>query len=187
MTKNYLTFVILCISISLSAQEASVEKSTFGIQTGILGVWAHNEARLTNKIALRSEIGMDIAIFKSNMYSDVSFLMGSVIILEPRFYYNLEKRIGKNKSIEGNSGNFISIRTSTHPNILNISSNDNVKIVADASIIPSWGLRRSVGKHFTYETDLGIGYAFYYGKNADLLYKNGEVAVNLTFKLGYRF
>ena len=173
--------------MTLKAQEASVEKSTFGIQTGLLGMWAHNEARLTDKIALRSEIGMDAAIFKANMYSEVAFLMGSVITLEPRFYYNLERRVRKSRSIEGNSGNYFSLKTSTHPNLLNISSNDNVKIVADVSIIPSWGIRRNVGQHFTYETAFGVGYGVYYGKYAKLIQDKGDVAINLNFKLGYRF
>ena len=41
------------------SQDASVEKSTFGIQTGVLGVWAYKETELSNQIALRTEIGMD--------------------------------------------------------------------------------------------------------------------------------
>ena len=187
MKKRYLVSIFYFFLAVLNAQDVSVEKSTFGIQTGLLGLWAHNETRLTDNIALRSEIGMDAAIFKANIYSDVAFLMGSVVTLEPRFYYNLEKRVAKKKVIAGNSGNYFSLRTSTHPNILNISSNNNVKIVADASIIPSWGIKRNVGQHFTYETAFGVGYTFYYGKYADLITDDGEVAINLNFKLGYRF
>ena len=41
------------------SQDASVEQSTFGIQTGVLGVWAYKETKLSNQIALRTEIGMD--------------------------------------------------------------------------------------------------------------------------------
>ena len=36
------------------AQETNVEKSTFGVQTGVLGIWAYNEAKLSNAIALRT-------------------------------------------------------------------------------------------------------------------------------------
>ena len=45
------------------SQNASVEESIFGIQTGILGIWAHNESKLGNSIALRTELGLDAGIF----------------------------------------------------------------------------------------------------------------------------
>ncbi len=41
--------------------------------------------------------------------------MTPVITAEPRWYYNLNKRVSKSKNIEGNSGNFISLKTSYHP------------------------------------------------------------------------
>lgn len=40
----------------------------YGIQTGLLGVWVYNEARLTNSIALRTEIGFDFGVWKSTFY-----------------------------------------------------------------------------------------------------------------------
>jgi len=30
-----------------------------GIQTGFLGIWVHNESKLSNTISLRSELGFD--------------------------------------------------------------------------------------------------------------------------------
>jgi hypothetical protein len=35
-----------------------VEK-TFSIQTGLAGIWINNETKLSNSIALRSEIGIE--------------------------------------------------------------------------------------------------------------------------------
>ncbi|HEX3166783.1 MAG TPA: hypothetical protein VHQ93_11035 [Chitinophagaceae bacterium] len=66
MKKN-ITLVLVSLSIFCNAQKASVEKSVFGIQTGFLGIWAHNESRLSNRIALRSEIGFD-AGFQSGIF-----------------------------------------------------------------------------------------------------------------------
>lgn len=71
--------------------EASVEKSIFGIETGIFGIWAHNEFRLTNTLALRTELGYDAGIFGGAFYQKTGFIMAPVITLEPRFYYNLSK------------------------------------------------------------------------------------------------
>lgn len=47
------------IATKITAQSASVEKSIWGIQTGILGIWANNEHGLSKTIALRTEIGFD--------------------------------------------------------------------------------------------------------------------------------
>lgn len=88
-------------SVSISAQEtinqenpASVEKSLFGVQTGLFGIWGFHEARLSNRIALRSELGLD-AGFLFSKYHGNGFVLTPVISVEPRWYYNIQKREGK--------------------------------------------------------------------------------------------
>jgi hypothetical protein len=119
----------------VKSQNASVEKSTYGLQTGFLGVWAHNETKLTNSIALRSEIGFDSGIWGGDFYNGTGFLMTPVITLEPKLYYNLDKRFRNAKRIDGNSGNFISLKTSYHPDWFVISNKDNVKVISDCIIL----------------------------------------------------
>jgi hypothetical protein len=91
-----------------TAQEVStVEKSVYGIQAGFLGFWVHNETKLKRKLSLRSEVGFDTGIFSSNAdYSgtDVGVVFTPTISLEPRFYYNLDKRVEKGKSIAKTAG-----------------------------------------------------------------------------------
>ena len=96
--KKITTLVSLCLSILCNAQNASVEKSVLGIQTGFLGIWAHNESRLSNKIALRSEIGFDAGYQSGFFYPEDVFFLAPVLTLEPRFYYNLNKRDSNQKS-----------------------------------------------------------------------------------------
>ncbi len=186
--KKILIAMILCgITSTANSQTASVEKSTYGIQTGFLGIWGHNESKLTNTIALRTEIGFDSGIWGGDFYDGTGFLMTPVITLEPRFYYNLNKRIKKSHRIDGNSGNFISIKTSYHPDWFVISNTDNVSVISDISIVPTWGIRRNVGKHFTYETGIGIGYRYIFAKQAGFLENESEAALNLHLRIGYRF
>ena len=59
MKKILLTLLFCGLTLTAKSQTASVEESTYGIQTGVLGIWAHNETKLSNQIALRAEIGMD--------------------------------------------------------------------------------------------------------------------------------
>ena len=170
-----------------NSQTASVEKSTYGIQAGILGIWAHREVKLTNEIALRAEIGMDAGFFGGSFYPKNGYLMTPVMTLEPRWYYNLDKRVSKSKNISGNSGNFLTLQTSYHPNWFVISNYDNIEIANQISIIPTWGLKRNIGKHFTYETGIGIGYRYIFAKSVGYLENQSETALNLHLRLGYRF
>ena len=184
--KNKLLFLLIICSIYFTgnSQTASVEKSTYGIQTGLLGIWVHDEIKLTNQIALRVEIGMNAGVFGGDFYPKTGFLMTPVITAEPRWYYNLEKRQSKSKNISGNSGNFFSIQTSFHPDWFVISNYKNLKTFNLITIIPTWGIKRNVGKHFTYETAIGIGYGHQFRKSYGDL---EATTLNLHVRIGYRF
>lgn len=182
--KFFYTLISSLVYLVGNSQTASVEKSTFGIQTGLLGVWAHNEMKLTNQIALRTEFGLNAAFFAGNFYPKTGFLMTPVLIAEPRWYYNLDKRLSKSRNIAGNSGNFFSIQTSYHPNWFVISNYDNFKTFNLVTLIPTWGIKRNIGKHFTYESAIGIGYGHQFRES----YGDLEgVSINLHARIGYRF
>jgi hypothetical protein len=182
-----ITLSFFLITFFTNAQNASVEKSTYGIQTGLLGIWAHREVKLTNQIALRQEIGMDAGFWGASFYPKNGYLMTPVITFQPRWYYNLNKRISKSRNILGNSGNFLSVKTSYNGNWFVISNYDNIQIADQISIIPTWGLKRNNGNHFTYETGIGIGYRYIFAKSVGYLENQSETALNLHLRLGYRF
>ena len=186
--KRFLIVLILCgFAILTKGQETNVEKSIYGIQTGFLGIWVHNETRLTDEISLRSEVGFDSGIFGGSFYDKTGFIMTPVITSEPRWYYNLEKRISKSKNIENNSGNFVGMKLSYNPDWFAISNYDNLKIVNQLSIIPKWGIRRVFWKHVSFETGIGIGYRHIFAKSAGYLEDESEVAVDLHLSIGYSF
>ncbi|MBX2966374.1 MAG: hypothetical protein KF845_09530 [Cyclobacteriaceae bacterium] len=187
MMKKLLILIFCGLSIIAKSQTASVEKSTYGIQTGFLGIWVHNEKKLSNQTTLRSEIGFDTGLWGGSFYEKTGFVLMPVITVEPRWYYNVNKRVKKGRRIEGNSGNFISLKTSYHPDWFVISNYDNLRVAPDISIVPTWGIRRNIGNHFTYEAGIGIGYSYFFAKNARYLENEGDVAVNLHLRIGYRF
>ncbi|MDT0684950.1 hypothetical protein [Autumnicola psychrophila] len=187
MKKFLLTLTLCGLAFIAKSQNASVEESTYGIQTGVLGIWVHNEAKLSNQIALRSEIGFDSGIFGGMFYEDIGFLMAPVITLEPRWYYNLDKRISKSRNIAGNSGNFVSLKTSYNTDWFVISNYDHINIINQVSIVPTWGIKRNLGRHFTYEAGFGLGYRYSFAKSAGYRENEGEAAVNLHLRIGYRF
>jgi len=181
--------LILCgLTLFAKSQNASVEKSTFGIQTGVLGIWAYNEAKLSNAIALRTELGFDFGIWETTYYDDYDspFLLTPVIVVEPRFYYNLKKRSEKSKRIDGNSGNFIALKTSYHPELA-LFNTDDAPVVSDFAIIPTLGIRRNLGEHFNYEAGIGAGFSHTFGKRAGYSENKSELELNMHLRIGYRF
>jgi hypothetical protein len=189
MKKIVVTLALLGFVLMAKSQNASVEKSTFGLQTGVLGIWGYNESRLSNAIALRTELGFDFGIWESTFYDDYDspFLLTPVIVVEPRFYYNLKQRSEKSKRIDGNSGNFISVKMGYHPDWFVLFNPDDAPIVSDFSIIPTWGIRRNIGKHFNYEAGIGAGYSYTFAESAGYKEDKSEMELNMHLRIGYRF
>jgi hypothetical protein len=180
--------VLLCIAFGqyLFSQEdknTSVEKSLFGVQTGLLGFWAHNEYRLTNSISLRSEVGLDIGVL-INGDSDDTFVLIPVIRLEPRWYYNLKKRNIKKKNTSKNSGNFFTLSTTYNPDWFSVSNSENITIANTIAFVPKWGIKRTYKESFTFETGIGIGYIATLDSDTNL---SEDVAVDLHVRIGYTF
>lgn len=167
---------------SQEKQPASVEKSIFGIQTGFFGAWVHNESKLSNEISLRSEIGLDAGFVINGSYS--GFLFVPSLRVEPRWYYNLDKRLAKGKNIKNNSGNFLSLTTTYNPDLFVIPEDNNLNFISSVSVIPKWAIKRTYGNHFTFETGAGVGYIFYTEDYGDI---DGEVGVDLHLRIGYTF
>ena len=189
MKKTIFTLALCGITLIAKSQDTSVEKSTFGLQTGVLGIWVYNEAKLSNAIALRTELGFDFGIWETTYYDDFDspFILTPVIVVEPRFYYNLKKRSDNSKRIHGNSGNFIAIKSSYHPDWFVLFNTENAPIVSDFSIIPTWGIRRHIGKHFDFEAGLGAGFSYTFAKGAGYLKNKSEMELNMHLRIGYRF
>lgn len=187
LKRKLLTLAMLGFSLIAKSQTASVEKTIFGVQTGAAGLWLHNESKLSNQIVVRSEIGIESNQGIGDLHEKVFHFFIPVIIIEPKWYYNLHKRVSKSKTIEGNSGNFISLKTSHHPDWFVISKNENLRIIKDITIVPNWGIRRNIGQRFNYETGIGLGYRYIFAKDAGYFKNGSEIEGYLHLRIGYKF
>ena len=160
-----------------------VEKSIFSLQTGLLGVWANNENRLSNEIALKSEIGLDASLFDGYYLDKTGYVFVPVIRLEPRWYYNIGKRAKSGKSIKNNSSNFLALNISYHPGLF-IISNYNYPKINEISFIPKWGIKRSIGENFILETGIGLGYSKVFEPYFE---NNRNIILDLHLRFGYTF
>jgi len=171
-TLNTFTLILtLIVSLNLYAQisnndkQVSIEKSINGFQTGFLGIWLYNESRLSHTFALRSQIGIDFRLegvgqFESAGPND-DFYGILHLSLAPRWYYNLKNRFNKAKSVKRNSGNFIELFVVSNFENLSFTNNERISSLDQIKIIPKWGIRRTIGKHFVYEAGIGLGYEYY--------------------------
>lgn len=200
---KYLLSVIIIILVVLPSfsQENTTkknEKSIFGIQTGFLGVWVHNETELSPQWILRSEAGLNIGFGGGGSYNQFSNAIGvteggvvvASISLEPRFYYNLEKRRQNGKNVYGNSANFIALYTNYYPGLLITAQNRNkVAYTQQISFIPYWAIKRTFKRHFTYEAGVGLGYLHNLsvkGRGYNNFDKN-SLLIHLHLRIGYTF
>lgn len=171
MKLTFTSILLLFLIFKISAQNQdneqniSVEKSIYGVQTGFLGAWLYNESRLSNQFALRSQVGFDFRIegvreFESFGPND-DFYGILHLSLEPRWYYNLEKRLKSGKNIVRNSGNFVALLALANLESVSFTTNDRIESLDQIRFVPKWGIRRSLGQHISYEAGFGLGYAFF--------------------------
>ena len=183
--KKIILLIFALTNYAFSQNTAKVEKSIFGIQATLIGISVNNEMRLSNQISLRSEVGLDGALFWGARTKGTGFYLIPDLVIEPRWYYNLEKRVSKGKSIKKNSGNFLTPSIVYVPDLFVISSDKSITgVVPRIALIPKWGIKRTIGDHFTYEVGTGIGYVHYLNNYYN---KSSDVIFDIHFKIGYTF
>lgn len=184
--KKYLIILFVCVVFvtKLTAQEeASVEKSIFGIQVGDMGVWVNNEIKLLNTVALRSEIGFNAVnrtIVDFFIVPKYKICIPLVLTLEPRYYFELKKRHSKGLNIANNNAAFLSVKINHQAGWLMLAGEQPSNI----QIMPTYAVRRNIGKHFNYEVGGGIGYQYTFTSNEE---ENETLAFNLVLRIGYTF
>lgn len=111
-------------------------------------------------------------------YSNTRFyhLLSAYLAVEPRYYYNLEKRSRMEKQTAGNSGGYLSVEA-LYGFPLAVSRNIDTSHIL--SVTPYWGFRR-VWNHFLLDVSGGLGL---------LATSDGDAYLNLAFRLGlgYKF
>lgn len=183
MKKSLITLLIIILASPAFAQEAAVTTNPIEIQTGFFGIWLNKEYKLSDQIALRTEVGLDADIWKRH---SVGFALVPVFTAEPRWYYNLKRRSQKGKKTTDNYGNFLSLKSSFHPDLF-VISNYSDAIVPNLSIVPTWGIRRPISESFSFEAGIGMGYIFRFFKTIGFSSNEGELAANIHLRFGYRF
>ncbi|PIF31948.1 hypothetical protein CLU81_2459 [Flavobacterium sp. 9] len=181
MRKTIYIIIILLICQTSRSQNIGVEKTMYSTQIGFLGFWVNNEYRLFNQISIKSEIGM-VAGFKGCSDCTTEYTLAPELTIEPRWYYNIEKRNSKGKITKNNNANFIAIGTNYYPDWFVISNNSSAYVPNQIAIIPKWGIKRSIiNSNFNYELGIGIGQKYYFDSH------QWDTTADLVARIGYTF
>ncbi len=111
--------------------------------------------------------------------SGVIYIISPFLDLQEKWFYNLNKRSRKNRTIANNSGNFVSLRLITRGN--SIAENVTRTSDFDFAIGPTWGIQRKIGKNFHLLFDIGFQYYFDTKGNGNLFPL--MIQLNLGFDL----
>jgi hypothetical protein len=86
------------------------------------------------------------------------YIIAPFVDLQQKLFYNINKRVGKGKTVENNSGNFISARIISRGH--SIADNVNRTSDFDFAVGPTWGIQRKYGESFHLLFDIGPQYYF---------------------------
>lgn len=206
MKSNLLACIFALTVISSYAQRAntepenkpSVENSIFSIETGLseialFGVWAGYEQRLGNQFTLKAEAGLNMMTPYSyrgrNGVTGINFAIRPTFTIEPRFYL-IGRRAAKGKDITNNSGTYFALQTTYSPTVYQTHKEAQHPINQSfLTVIPSVGMRRNISKRFFMEGAVGLGFGYHRSdfQDSNEYHEDFIRAVNLHFRIGYRF
>ncbi len=185
MKKTLFITLLLTLPFISKSQDAPLEKTMFGLQTSLTGIWIFNESRLSNHFTLRTELGINTLLYTKNSNREFGFITNPELIVEPRWYYNFSKRQSESKNTKFNSANFIGLKVAYLSDQVIFSNYEDPSTFNSMGnsmlFIPKWVMRRSFGNRFFYELGGGVGYAHYFSNNS------GDVAIDIHVKIGLKF
>lgn len=180
-----LVLLLGVISFTAKAQTTGVE-TVYGVQLSAIGGFAYGEFRLSDAFALRTEAGLESVVLE-NAYTDKKKLgLSPAVVVEPRWYYNLNKREIKGKSTFKNSGNYVYLRGLYLSDLFLISDFKGDINNTALLVVPGWGMRRHIGKYINYEIGGGLGYVKYFHKEP-ILVDNSGLYVDIKLRFGFDF
>jgi hypothetical protein len=182
------TLILLLLYIGLQQTFAqNIEKTSASTQSnhiadaGWIGASYSYEYAFADKFTVSGIAGIAgyVSYTSSDFFGDYwSYAFHPYMAVEPRYYYNLEKRLHKGKKTDGNAGSFLAAQCGY---IFKPVKKHNVyDDVCGISFAPYWGLRRIWWNHLLFEFQAGLAF----GWNS---YNDSKAGIRLGVRFGYKF
>lgn len=156
---RHITVLALFVSITttLVAQDKStvLQSHLVSVDVGFIGGWITYEHQIGNKLTLNIQPGLDGG-FAHGTNSHFKYHFTPTLTIEPRYYYNIQKRPEKQRKTINNSANYLTLSAWYIPGLFTVGNDDRVAIPS-LHLIPKWGLRRTIGDRFIFEFAAGFG------------------------------
>ena len=180
MKKVTLIILIVVLYVSQGYTQENPKNTSSVFRVNFINPGIEYELPVFNQSTVLFSVGVGYGESYPNLTTNASGWLYSIcpfVDVQYRNYYNLEKRLNKQKNISYNSGNFWGIRMLTRGKEFdsNFTRTSNI----DFALNPVWGLQRSYGKiNFLFD----VGIAYYFDDKG-----NDGVSPTLEFGLGYNF
>ena len=156
--RSFIFLLFLCAPFFGVAQDnAEVSKNLLSANFFVPGL--EYEFRLTPESTVDIGIGSGFGLAGGYLQGDTEFGIFPFATAQYRRYYNLEKRLRKNKTVAMNSANYFALYsniTSGKPIIGDLQMEDDYEV----ALGPVWGLQRYFQSGFKLDLRLGVGYFF---------------------------
>ncbi len=166
MKKLFPLFLIFFNFNSFSQSSAEVSKNLFSINFLLPSL--EYETKIFNNSTLNLNLGTGFALVGGEIHNETKFGLFPNLSAQYRNYYNLERRLSKNKNISNNSGNYFGLHSAIYggnPIIGDLEFTSNYA----AEVGPVWGLHRVYNNGFKLNLNLGLGYGFNDQRNSSLV------------------
>ena len=157
--KKIIVLTFLGITLFSNAQEKQKLKDLFNAEAGLIGVWINYEKTLNDKFTLNTELGYAGGVLKGTDNRSIDYIFTTIFSLEPRYYYNFNKRLEKSKNVTNNAANYFTTEFYYVPNWLTKSNRLDASVEPNFGIIPKWGVRRNLVQNLNFDFAIGIGYS----------------------------
>lgn len=162
--------LLVVVLLSICSVKAQQIESLHSLKVGIPSLTYSYEHALGKQFSINMEAGADWGLWGNSSHTYINF--SPVLKIEPRLYYSVKRRVEIDR-FTNNSASFFCVTTSFHSAIFQEHRSSYF------SVIPKWGFRRAMGKHFIFETQLGAG--VYFNRNSS------QFGPGLDIKFGYVF
>lgn len=170
----------------VSQENDKPDPAIWGFQIGNAGIWTYQEIDLSKSISLRNEVGFDTGAHGYNMQYLSGLSITPTFSLEPRWYYDIKKKVKNTFEAVHNSANFLLLRVTYNPDFKIISTEAGRSVASNVSLIPTWGIRRMLSESINFEAGIGMGYS--YTIKSDFSNPDRHIGiVNLHLRLGMDF
>lgn len=156
----FIILSFLLFQTSKAQDSVSVEKSLIGASISPFGSLSFEyENKLSKEWTLLSQAIIDYSYSSARNGYSVRPYIG----LEPRWYYNLDRRTRLAKNTKFNTGNYWSLDVDFRPKLVLATNQSNYSLENIVYFLPSYGMRRTISKKLYFDGSFYVGMSYVSG------------------------